>query len=94
MFDDLCAGSIREAHQTLGQSRIESGVSKPLMIRGRPPRSTAVALLQAQGLPVSDITKAHLEHFFFIGSDGSPMGAAGSSAPSAREAFLKVRGIH
>jgi amino-acid N-acetyltransferase len=47
------------------------------MIRGRPPRSTAVALLQAQGLPVSDITEAHLEHFFFIGSDGSPMGLVG-----------------
>src|ERR1700722_4512522 len=47
------------------------------MIRGRPTRSTAVALLQAQGLPVADITEAHLEHFFFIGSDGSPMGLVG-----------------
>jgi amino-acid N-acetyltransferase len=50
---------------------------EPLMIRGRPPRSTAVALLEAQGLPVSDITDEHLEHFFFIGSDGSPMGLVG-----------------
>jgi amino-acid N-acetyltransferase len=50
---------------------------EPLMIRGRPPRSTAVALLQAQGLPVSDITDEHLEHFFFIGSDGSPTGLVG-----------------
>jgi len=50
---------------------------EPLMIRGRPPRSTAVALLQAQGLPVSDITDEHLEHFFFIGSDGSPCGLVG-----------------
>jgi amino-acid N-acetyltransferase len=47
------------------------------MIRGRPPRSTAVALLQAQGLPVSDLTDEHLEHFFFIGSDGSPTGLVG-----------------
>lgn len=47
------------------------------MIRGRPPRSTAVALLQAQGLPVSDITDEHLEHFFFVGSDGSPTGLVG-----------------
>jgi amino-acid N-acetyltransferase len=47
------------------------------MIRGRPPRSTAVALLQAQGLPVSDITGEHLEHFFFVGSDGSPTGLIG-----------------
>src|SRR5258708_10867172 len=47
------------------------------MIRGRPPRSTAVALLQAQGLPTSDITDEHLEHFFFVGSDGSPAGLVG-----------------
>jgi amino-acid N-acetyltransferase len=52
-------------------------VSEPLMIRGRPPRSTAVALLQAHGLPVSDITGEHLEHFFFVGSDGSPTGLFG-----------------
>jgi amino-acid N-acetyltransferase len=47
------------------------------MIRGRPPRSTATALLQSQGLPVSDITDEHLEHFFFVGSDGSPIGLVG-----------------
>jgi amino-acid N-acetyltransferase len=52
-------------------------MTEPLMIRGRPPRSTAVALLQAQGLPVSDITDEHLEHFFFVGSDGSPSGLIG-----------------
>jgi amino-acid N-acetyltransferase len=47
------------------------------MIRGRPPRSAAVALLLAQGLPASDITDEHLEHFFFMGSDGSPTGLVG-----------------
>jgi amino-acid N-acetyltransferase len=52
-------------------------MAEPLMIRGRPPLSTAVALLQAQGLPVSDITAEHLEHFFFIGSDDSPTGLVG-----------------
>jgi amino-acid N-acetyltransferase len=36
-----------------------------------------VALLQAQHLPVSDITDEHLEHFFFVGSDGSPTGHVG-----------------
>jgi amino-acid N-acetyltransferase len=36
-----------------------------------------VALLQAQGLPISDITDEHLEHFFFVGSDGSPTGLVG-----------------
>jgi N-acetylglutamate synthase-like GNAT family acetyltransferase len=54
-----------------------SPLAEPLMIRGRPPRSTAVALLQSQGLPVSDITDEHLEHFFFVGSDGSPTGLVG-----------------
>jgi amino-acid N-acetyltransferase len=47
------------------------------MIRGRPPRSAAAALLESQGLPVSDITDEHLEHFFFVGSDGSPTGLVG-----------------
>lgn len=50
---------------------------EPLMIRRQPPRSTAVALLEAQGLPVSDITDEHLEHFFFVGSDGLPSGLVG-----------------
>src|ERR1700733_12348644 len=48
------------------------------MIRGRPPRSIAGALLEAQRLPVSDITDGHLEHFFFfVGSDGPPRGLVG-----------------
>jgi amino-acid N-acetyltransferase len=47
------------------------------MIRRRPPRSTAVVLLEAQGFPISDITGEHLEHFFFVGSDGSPTGLIG-----------------
>lgn len=50
---------------------------EPLVIRGRPPLATAVALLQAQGLPISDITDEHLKHFFFVGSDGSPSGLVG-----------------
>jgi amino-acid N-acetyltransferase len=36
-----------------------------------------VALLQTQGLPVSDISAERLEHFFFVGSDGSPTGLVG-----------------
>jgi amino-acid N-acetyltransferase len=71
------AGATYEGREARIQSRIESAMSEPLMIRGRPPRSTAVALLQAQGLPVSDITDEHLEHFFFIGFDGSPTGLVG-----------------
>jgi amino-acid N-acetyltransferase len=52
-------------------------MTEPLIIRRRPPRSTAVALLQAQGLPFLDITVEHLDHFFFVGSDGSPTGLVG-----------------
>ena len=74
---ELRAGSRREGHQTCGQSRLKSRPCEPLMIRGRPPRSTAAALLESQGLPISDITDEHLEHFFFVGSDGSPTGLVG-----------------
>jgi amino-acid N-acetyltransferase len=52
-------------------------MAEPFMIRARPLLSSAVALLQAHGLPVSDITTGHLEHFFFAGSDGAPTGLVG-----------------
>jgi amino-acid N-acetyltransferase len=52
-------------------------MSERLMIRERPPLPSVLALLQAQGLPLSDITDQHLEHFFFAGSDGSPTGLVG-----------------
>lgn len=52
-------------------------MSERLSIRGRPTKATAVALLQSQGLPASDITDEHLEHFFFTGSDNSPTGLVG-----------------
>jgi amino-acid N-acetyltransferase len=48
-----------------------------LMIRERPPHLSVVALLEAQGLPASDLTEAHLEHFFFTGSDGAPSALVG-----------------
>jgi hypothetical protein len=41
-------------------------MTEPLLIRGRPPRSAALALLQAQALPAADITDEHLEHPFFF----------------------------
>lgn len=37
----------------------------------------ALALVQAEGLPVSDLTDAHLEHFYFAGSDASPTARVG-----------------
>ena len=42
------------------------------MIRARPPRPSVVALLEAEGLPTSDLTESHLQHFFFTGGDGAP----------------------
>jgi amino-acid N-acetyltransferase len=42
------------------------------LIRERPPRSGVVALLEAEGLPASDLTEAHLDHFFFTGADDAP----------------------
>jgi amino-acid N-acetyltransferase len=47
------------------------------MIRERPPHSSVVALLEAEGLPASDLTETHLEHFFFTGSDGAPSALVG-----------------
>jgi amino-acid N-acetyltransferase len=63
-------------------------MAEPLLIRGRPPRSTVMALLLAQRLPVSDITDEHLEHFFFAGSDTSPTGLVGVEVYGA-EALLR-----
>jgi len=34
-------------------------------------------LLAAEGLPVADVTDAHLEHFFCVGSDESPTALVG-----------------
>jgi amino-acid N-acetyltransferase len=50
---------------------------EPLMIRERPPQSSVVALLETEGLPTSDLTEVHLEHFFFTGSDGAPTALVG-----------------
>jgi amino-acid N-acetyltransferase len=38
------------------------------LIRSRPSLPAAVALLSSAGLPISDLTEAHLEHFFYCGS--------------------------
>jgi amino-acid N-acetyltransferase len=48
-----------------------------VMIRERPARLSVVALLEAEGLPASDLTDAHLEHFFFTGTDGAPSALVG-----------------
>jgi amino-acid N-acetyltransferase len=64
----------------IGETGRESGLNdmpEPLMVRERPPQSGVVALLEAEGLPVSDLTESHLEHFFFTGSDGAPSAIVG-----------------
>jgi amino-acid N-acetyltransferase len=57
-------------------------------IRRRPLYSSVVALLEAEGLPASDLTDAHLEHFFFAGSEGS-MSALMGLQMYGRDALLR-----
>jgi amino-acid N-acetyltransferase len=78
VFNKLPAIPGCEAGKARGQSRLKgSAHGQPLVIRSRPALSVAVSLLQAQGLPVSDITDQHLEHFFYNGSDESPTALVG-----------------
>ena len=68
------------ASAKIGDAGRESGLShmpEPLVIRERPPHSGVVALLEAEGLPVSDLTESHLEHYFFTGSYGAPSAVVG-----------------
>ncbi len=50
---------------------------EPLVIRQGPPQSGIVGLLQAEGLPVSDLSEAKLKHFFFAGPDHAPIALVG-----------------
>ena len=47
------------------------------VIKSNPSLAGAVALLQGAGLPVSDLTAAHLSHFFYSGSAADPDGLVG-----------------
>jgi len=40
----------------------------------RPSREAAVKLLEGASLPASDLTDAHMEHFFFQGPREAPTG--------------------
>jgi len=42
-----------------------------------------------RGYPPSDITDEHLEHFFFVGSDGSPAGTSSDLNSMATDALLR-----
>jgi amino-acid N-acetyltransferase len=72
----LSGGAAAEICQARRESRLKS-VPDVLMIRERPPQSSVITLLQAHGLPASDLSEAHLEHFFFTGTDGAPSGLVG-----------------
>ena len=62
------------------QARREGGLNlaaAALQISARPPLRAAVALLEPAGLPATDLTEAHLEHFFYCGPRESPSGLIG-----------------
>jgi amino-acid N-acetyltransferase len=73
----LPAGEAAEIRETRRESGLKSDMAEPLRIRERPPQASVAALLEAEGLPASDLTEAHLEHFFFAGTDGAPTGVVG-----------------
>jgi amino-acid N-acetyltransferase len=47
------------------------------VIQSPPSLQGATALLRSAGLPVSDLTEAHLVHFFYCGSAAEPKGLIG-----------------
>ena len=58
------------------------------IIRSHPPKPVAIALLDAAGLPVSDLTDAHLEHFFYCGPPHAATGMVGVEF-CGRDALLR-----
>lgn len=46
-------------------------------IHSKPTRKAAAALLESAGLPASDLTDAHMDHFFYNGSSTAPCGLIG-----------------
>ena len=59
-----------------------------LSITERPPRSAAVALLQAANLPTEDLTDSHLKHFFIVGRPEAALGLIGLEL-FGRDALLR-----
>src|SRR5688572_26790336 len=48
-----------------------------LNIVPRPPRRPVVMLLETSGLPASDLTDAHMEHFYYCGPESAPSALVG-----------------
>jgi amino-acid N-acetyltransferase len=63
------------------------------VIHARPSRAAAVALLDAAALPSSDLTDAHMEHFFFCGSADAPTALVGLELHGA-SALLRSLVVH
>jgi amino-acid N-acetyltransferase len=61
---------------------------RPHVIQSPPTLAGAVALLEAAGLPVADLTEAHLNHFFYYGSATEPNGLIGLEL-YGRQALLR-----
>jgi amino-acid N-acetyltransferase len=77
MLDGLRVGAACENRQTRRSSCLRPLMHELSMIRARPSRSAAVAFLEGEGLPVTDLIDEHLEQFFFVGSEDAPSGLVG-----------------
>ena len=89
----LCAGAATKIGKTGRESGLKNGMPESLMIRERPPHAGVVALLEAEGLPASDLTQSHLAHFFFTGTADAPSAIVGLEiyGPDALLRSLVVR---
>jgi amino-acid N-acetyltransferase len=52
-------------------------VGEHLVIRQAPTRAGAIQLLQRAALPISDLTDAHMAHFFYVGTPSEPRAMVG-----------------
>ena len=48
-----------------------------MLIQRRPGIGAATGLLSSAGLPVADLTHAHMKHFFYVGPQSAPVGLVG-----------------
>ena len=71
-----------------GRHGLKVAVSSNFYIRARPPRATAIAMLETAGLCVADLREEHLRHFFYAASQGPPAGLVGLEL-YGRDALLR-----
>ena len=65
LLDNCCADSGACTAKPHRPRKTLDPMSEFFTIQQRPPRATVIALLEAEDSPVSDLSDAHLEHFFF-----------------------------